>query len=166
MHACSIRVQKSPFIGGASDVEFVFNNIEYTLPAPAGVKCVLQLSHHAVLTVHLHFRARQVLNGVSGVVRSGEMLAIIGPSGSLAMALHFTYLSRDWRLTGAGKTSLLDILARRPRNGHVSGAILARGGSGNNGAQHPVLGYVTQGDFLFPCVWQSCSCLVCLADTA
>jgi len=49
-------------------------------------------------------RVRRVLNKISGLVEPGETLAIIGPSGS-------------------GKSSLLDILAGKPKSGQVEGTI-------------------------------------------
>jgi ABC-type multidrug transport system ATPase subunit len=50
---------------------------------------------------------KRILNGVSGFTRPGEILAIMGS-------------------TGAGKTSLLNVLARRSE-GEVSGTILVNG---------------------------------------
>ena len=49
-----------------------------------------------------------LLNGVSGVLNPGTVLAIMGPSG-------------------AGKTTLLDILAGRATKGHLEGQILLNG---------------------------------------
>eukprot|EP00741_Cyanophora_paradoxa_P001908 tig00000523_g1848.t1 len=52
--------------------------------------------------------AKQILRDVSGFARAGEILAIMGPSGS-------------------GKSSLLDILASRKNTGKVTGEILLDG---------------------------------------
>ena len=49
-----------------------------------------------------------LLNGVSGVLNPGTVLAIMGPSG-------------------AGKTTLLDILAGRATKGDLEGQILLNG---------------------------------------
>ncbi|GAA96982.1 uncharacterized protein L969DRAFT_90390 [Mixia osmundae IAM 14324] len=68
----------------------------------------------------------QILKDVSGRVRSGEMLAIMGPSG-------------------AGKTSLLDCLAGRA-NGQTTGKIMLNGHTSYDRAQ--LTTYVEQDDAL------------------
>jgi ABC-type multidrug transport system ATPase subunit len=71
---------------------------------------------------------KQVLNGISGNAKSGEIVAILGSSG-------------------AGKTSLLNILAGRAINGKIEGTVKL------NGRKRPVnwpevIGYVEQEDLL------------------
>ncbi|PBK70004.1 ABC transporter [Armillaria solidipes] len=66
-----------------------------------------------------------VLDSVSGRVLPGQMMAILGPSG-------------------AGKTTLVDILAQKPKSGRVTGAISFPG------ATKPRIGFVPQQDVIPP----------------
>ena len=72
---------------------------------------------------------RTVLNGVSGIARSGELLAMLGPSGS-------------------GKTTLLTALAGR-LPGKVSGNITYNGQPFSSSIKRKT-GFVTQDDVLYP----------------
>ncbi|XP_043717698.1 ABC transporter G family member 21 [Telopea speciosissima] len=72
---------------------------------------------------------RVVLNGVSGIVRPGELLAMLGPSGS-------------------GKTTLLTALAGR-LPGKVSGTITYNG-QPFSGSIKRKTGFLTQDDVLYP----------------
>jgi ABC-type multidrug transport system ATPase subunit len=72
---------------------------------------------------------RTVLNGVSGVVRPGELLAMLGPSGS-------------------GKTTLLTALAGR-LPGKVSGTITYNGQAFSSSMKRKT-GFVPQDDVLYP----------------
>lgn len=84
----------------------------------------------------LHFKdisykleARSILQNVSGFVRSGELLAIMGASG-------------------AGKSTLLDILARRNKRGKVSGSALINGRIISDEDFRKAVGFVDQEDML------------------
>jgi ABC-type multidrug transport system ATPase subunit len=72
---------------------------------------------------------QQILHGVSGRVRPGEVLAIIGASG-------------------AGKSTLLDILARRAKRGTIGGVSTVNGRDVPDGAFRRVCGFVDQEDTL------------------
>jgi ABC-type multidrug transport system ATPase subunit len=77
-----------------------------------------------------------ILTNVSFTVRSGEMLALMGPSG-------------------AGKTTLLDILSARSKPGIVSGSMSLCGdeiseAKGNIAGYRNIVGYVSQEDTLLP----------------
>ncbi|KAF7131676.1 hypothetical protein RHSIM_Rhsim09G0114200 [Rhododendron simsii] len=72
---------------------------------------------------------KTVLNGVSGIVRPGELLAMLGPSGS-------------------GKTTLLTALAGR-LPGKVSGVITYNGQSFSSSVKRKT-GFVSQDDVLYP----------------
>ncbi|KAJ0430915.1 putative ABC-type maltose transporter [Helianthus annuus] len=74
-------------------------------------------------------RTRTVLNGVSGVVRPGELLAMLGPSGS-------------------GKTTLLAALGGR-LSGKLSGSITYCGQTFSSSVKRKI-GFVTQDDVLYP----------------
>jgi ABC-type lipoprotein export system ATPase subunit len=83
-----------------------FSNLSYTLP-----------------------KGKQVLSHVTGTVRPGELLAIMGASG-------------------AGKSTLLDILARKAKTGRVDGDMYVNGKVVPNDVFRRVTGYVDQEDTL------------------
>ncbi|ORZ12015.1 hypothetical protein BCR42DRAFT_332368 [Absidia repens] len=68
-----------------------------------------------------------ILENTTGMVRSGEVMAIMGPSG-------------------AGKTTLLDILANRTKSGTVSGQVLVNGHQLSPRQYKQLIGYVDQED--------------------
>lgn len=75
-------------------------------------------------------QSKEILHGVSGMVRPGEMLVMLGPSGS-------------------GKTTLLKVLGGRLKGAKVEGTVLY-----NDEPYSKVIkrrtGFVTQDDVLFP----------------
>lgn len=73
----------------------------------------------------------KILEGVSGSVQAGELLAIMGGSG-------------------AGKTTLLDILAKKHKRGHVSGEIYLNGTEIDDTKYKQMIGFVDQNDLLMP----------------
>lgn len=73
----------------------------------------------------------QVLNSISGSVKPGEILAIMGGSG-------------------AGKTTLLDILAMKNKTGKVTGSIRLNGTEVTKQNYSKIVGFVDQEDFLLP----------------
>ncbi|KAG0332216.1 hypothetical protein BG004_001337 [Podila humilis] len=74
---------------------------------------------------------KEILRQVSGLVKPGQVMAIMGASG-------------------AGKSSLLDILARRHKSGSVSGHIYVNGRTVSHQEYKRVVGYVDQEDTLMP----------------
>ncbi|KAH8553328.1 ABC transporter [Umbelopsis sp. PMI_123] len=74
---------------------------------------------------------QKILNGVTGIVNPGQVMAIMGASG-------------------AGKTSLLDILAKRTKSGLVGGEIYVNGHVIPNSQYKKVIGYVDQEDTMIP----------------
>ncbi|CAM0136040.1 FAD-dependent urate hydroxylase, variant 2 [Umbelopsis sp. WA50703] len=74
---------------------------------------------------------QKILNGVTGIVHPGQVMAIMGASG-------------------AGKTSLLDILAKRTKSGAVGGEIYVNGHAIPNSQYKKVIGYVDQEDTMIP----------------
>ncbi|GFP96729.1 ABC transporter g family member 9 [Phtheirospermum japonicum] len=73
---------------------------------------------------------KSILKGITGLVRPGEMLAMLGPSGS-------------------GKTTLLTALGGRLGGGHLSGTITYNGKPFSNAIKRNT-GFVTQDDVLYP----------------
>ncbi|KAK3832080.1 MAG: hypothetical protein JOS17DRAFT_110833 [Linnemannia elongata] len=72
---------------------------------------------------------KEVLRQVSGLVKPGQVMAIMGASG-------------------AGKTTLLDILARRHKSGIIHGHTYVNGRTVSNSEYKRVVGYVDQEDTL------------------
>ncbi|KAK2623855.1 hypothetical protein QTJ16_007036 [Diplocarpon rosae] len=81
--------------------------------------------------VAYNLNGKQILSGVQGVAHPGEIMAIIGSSG-------------------AGKTSFLDILARKNKRGRVSGDFFVNGEKVNNNDYKNVVGFVDQEDTMLP----------------
>lgn len=77
--------------------------------------------------VSYRLKSKQILSGVTGSVHPGELLAIMGASG-------------------AGKTSFLDILARKNKRGNVSGDFWLNGERVPDDEFRGVIGFVDQDD--------------------
>ncbi|CEP61749.1 putative ATP-dependent permease ADP1 LALA0_S03e10088g [Lachancea lanzarotensis] len=73
----------------------------------------------------------KLLNGVSGSVKPGEILALMGGSG-------------------AGKTTLLDILAMKDKTGKVTGSVKVNGCELSKQKLSKIIGFVDQDDYLLP----------------
>lgn len=74
---------------------------------------------------------KNILQGASGMVHPGQVMAIMGPSG-------------------AGKTTLLDILARRTKSGKSSGSIFINGREVSPSHYKKLIGYVDQEEVMIP----------------
>lgn len=85
-----------------------FSNISYTLPSNPN---------------------NPILEGITGSVKNGQVLAIMGASG-------------------AGKSTFLDILARKHKRGIVSGEVLVNGRAIPDSEFKKVMGFVDQEDTL------------------
>jgi ABC-type multidrug transport system ATPase subunit len=81
--------------------------------------------------VSYQLKGRQILSGISGAVHPGELLAIMGASG-------------------AGKTTFLDILARKNKTGAVGGDFYLNGEKVRDDEFRSVIGFVDQDDTLLP----------------
>ncbi|KAJ2776659.1 hypothetical protein GGI15_004783 [Coemansia interrupta] len=81
--------------------------------------------------LNYHVKEQQIMRGISGEVRAGELIAIIGSSG-------------------AGKTTLLNALSGRIVGGELSGNILFRGAKRNPGNFKRSTAYVQQDDLMHP----------------
>lgn len=75
--------------------------------------------------------SRKILDGISGRVKPGQVMAIMGASG-------------------AGKSTFLDILARKNKKGIVTGTTLVNGREVSDSEFRKVVGYVDQEDTLMP----------------
>ncbi|KNE55746.1 hypothetical protein AMAG_01623 [Allomyces macrogynus ATCC 38327] len=74
---------------------------------------------------------QEILHGVHGLVRPGQVLAIMGGSG-------------------AGKSTCLDILARRTKTGVIKGELLVNGRVLDRHEFRTMVGFVDQEDMLMP----------------
>lgn len=81
--------------------------------------------------VSYHMNGKQILTGIQGVAHPGEIMAIMGASG-------------------AGKTSFLDILARKNKRGAVAGDFYVNGEKVNDTEYKNVVGFVDQEDTMLP----------------
>ncbi|EGF77988.1 hypothetical protein BATDEDRAFT_13539 [Batrachochytrium dendrobatidis JAM81] len=93
------------------------------------VPCTIQFRNLSYAIDTNRLQKMVVLEEVQGVVRPGQVMAIMGGSG-------------------AGKTTLLDILARKNKSGMVSGEILINGRFMDNDDYKSIIGYVDQEDTL------------------
>ena len=73
--------------------------------------------------------SRTILDNISGSVKPGQVMAIMGASG-------------------AGKSTFLDLLARKNKRGNVSGVTLVNGREVSNAEFKNVIGFVDQEDTL------------------
>lgn len=81
--------------------------------------------------VSYHLNGKQILSGVQGVAAPGQVTAIIGASG-------------------AGKTTFLDILARKNKRGVVQGGFYVNGEKVVDKEYRNVIGFVDQDDTMLP----------------
>lgn len=81
--------------------------------------------------VSYNLGGKQILSGISGAVHPGELMAIMGASG-------------------AGKTTFLDILARKNKVGVTDGSFYLNGEKIRDDEFKSVIGFVDQDDTLLP----------------
>ncbi|KAK5162987.1 FAD-dependent urate hydroxylase [Saxophila tyrrhenica] len=81
--------------------------------------------------VHYELKGKKILSDIAGAVHPGELLAIMGASG-------------------AGKTSFLDILARKKKRGMAMGDFWLNGEKVSNDDFRSVIGFVDQDDAMLP----------------
>ena len=85
-----------------------------------------------------------VLDSVSGSVEPGQMMAILGPSGACFHS-EKCVISDLSNLSGAGKTTLIEIIAGRSKIGRATGSVTFPGHP-----NRPLIGFVPQQDVLPP----------------
>ena len=81
--------------------------------------------------VSYNLSGKQILSGVQGIALPGQLMAIMGASG-------------------AGKTTFLDILARKNKRGYVEGNFYVNGEKVNDNEFRSVVGFVDQEDTMLP----------------
>lgn len=81
--------------------------------------------------VSYNLNGKQILSGIQGAVQPGQLMAVMGASG-------------------AGKSTFLDILARKNKKGTVSGEFFVNGEKVNDNDFRSVIGFVDQEDTLLP----------------
>lgn len=112
--------------GSLRPVTLKFEDVTYSIKSSPSVQGI----SNTCFSPESPKQTRMVLNGVTGVVRPGELLAMLGPSGS-------------------GKTTLLTAVAGRSPDGSVSGSITYNGQPFSSTMKRKV-GFVTQDDVLYP----------------
>lgn len=81
--------------------------------------------------VSYHLNGKQILRGIQGIAQPGQLMAIMGASG-------------------AGKTTFLDILARKNKRGVVEGNFYVNGEKVVDNEYRSVIGFVDQDDTMLP----------------
>jgi ABC-type multidrug transport system ATPase subunit len=94
------------------------------------------LAEHKPAALHFSdvsyaLNGKKILEGVRGSVSPGQVMAIMGPSG-------------------AGKTTFLDILARKNKRGNVSGQFFVNGAKVSDEEYKEISGFVDQEDTMMP----------------
>ncbi|KAI6669871.1 hypothetical protein NL676_004756 [Syzygium grande] len=103
-------------------LSLAFNHVNYYVDMPAEMK-----------TQGVEESRLQLLTDVSGAFRPGVLTALVGVSG-------------------AGKTTLMDVLAGRKTGGYIEGSITVSGYPKNQATFARVSGYCEQNDIHSPCV--------------
>lgn len=112
----------NPLLKKTKDVELFWRNLSYDVARFRWANYV-----KAPCSVAAGYENRRLLDSISGSIRSGELIAIMGPSG-------------------AGKTTLIECISGRRKIG-VSGQIVVSGGG-----KRTKLAYNAQDDSLMPCL--------------
>ncbi|KAL3672024.1 hypothetical protein V7S43_002689 [Phytophthora oleae] len=112
-------------------VTLAFEDIWYSVPMPHHLKKVKpeekEQQEDEEVEIPSDDKTLQILNGVSGFARPGFMTALMGSSG-------------------AGKTTLMDVIAHRKPGGSVRGRILLNGHEASDLAMRRCTGYCEQTD--------------------
>ncbi|TPX66990.1 hypothetical protein SpCBS45565_g04130 [Spizellomyces sp. 'palustris'] len=117
--------------------EIMFRDVSYLIDRSANLKRkwwwpFTKKGQNSATTTHSETQdgnKLMILDGVQGIVRPGEVMAIMGGSG-------------------AGKTTFLDILARKNKSGIVAGEVLVNGKFMGDEKYRSIIGYVDQEDTL------------------
>ncbi|KAJ3983171.1 hypothetical protein F5890DRAFT_1524940 [Lentinula detonsa] len=120
--------------GSGGDYAFLRKGGGIRLPESEENESAKLMAEHVPASVHFDdlsyvLNSKIILSGISGSVKPGQVMAIMGASG-------------------AGKSTLLDILARKSKRGTVGGEILINGRVVDDAEFRAVTGYVDQEDTL------------------
>ncbi|KAF9533605.1 hypothetical protein CPB83DRAFT_783282 [Crepidotus variabilis] len=119
------RARKSHEIVEKHKASVEWSGLSYTIPGSRSTFSGLRKRKDRVNDINTD---NVILDNVNGTVRPGQMMAILGPSG-------------------AGKTSLIEILAGKNKSGIVTGRIDVHSDDKTSGRQ-PRVGFVPQQDIL------------------
>ncbi|XP_021754938.1 ABC transporter G family member 21-like [Chenopodium quinoa] len=120
----SVPSHFSTLHGSLRPITLKFQDVTYNIPLPPAKDSPYCLGPSDLKLT------RVILNGVTGIVRPGELLAMLGPSGS-------------------GKTTLLTALGGR-LPGKISSGSITYNGHPYSGSIKRKIGFVTQDDVLYP----------------
>lgn len=116
-----------------------WNDITYIIPSEgAGRRSFFRTEKSGQTTTD----DKVILDNVSGRVDPGQMMAILGPSGT---CLYYLLHNRNSSQKGAGKTTLIEILSKKSKSGTVTGRVSHPGIDSS-----PRIGFVPQQDILPP----------------
>ncbi len=137
------RARKAYADDERSTVSVEWSDLSYIIPGSAKGAFLAGLpkrrAHHNAINDD-----KVILDSVSGNVKPGQMMAVLGPSGQLSYICQYVLLII---CVGAGKTSLVEILAGKSKSGVVSGKI-AFASESPSPKHSPCVGFVPQQDIL------------------
>ncbi|CCK73485.1 putative ATP-dependent permease ADP1 NDAI_0G05020 [Naumovozyma dairenensis CBS 421] len=116
--------EDNDFLQTNNAATLTFENISYRVPQLPG-------DHGNNNSNNDNDDGKSILNNISGIVKPGQIFAIMGGSG-------------------AGKTTLLDILAMKRKTGIVTGTIKVNGQTISRKDYSKLTGFVDQNDYLHP----------------
>lgn len=114
---------------GNGGVDLEWDNVSYMIPDKQGAAAFASGLVNRFHRGEREYQDKTVLDCVTGVVRAGQMMAILGPSG-------------------AGKTTLVEILARKNKSGVMTGSVSFT--NPTRSQIDPSIGFVPQQDILPP----------------
>jgi ABC-type Na+ transport system ATPase subunit NatA len=117
-----------------------WSDVTYVVPRAHGSKIWLRPAQSGAS------HDKVILDGISGHVDPGQLLGILGPSGAF-----FLRARGEFPLSilgaGAGKTTLIEILANKSKTGYTSGSVRFPNDPSRE-ARTPRIGFVPQQDVL------------------
>jgi len=147
--ALGLRTQRRARKCGAeverSKVAIEWSDLSYVIPGTGKGFALASLRNRKAARPNVN-TDKVILDSVSGKVEPGQMMAVLGPSGKLLTFVIFRALIFG---VGAGKTTLVELLAGKNKSGAVSGRIDLISDSSDS-KRPPRIGFVAQQDILPP----------------